>query len=950
MESRARRLVGRQGELSVLDDVLAAALAGRFQVLTLTGEPGIGKSRLLDTVASGAEQRGMCVARGLASEFECDLPLALIVDALDERLESLREELGDRVGQAAIPVLASVFPVLAGEPAVDVPGGLNAFTRNRLYRAVRGVLEELASPGGLALVLDDVHWADDASAELLGYLVRHPPGGGVLMAMAYRPTQTSPSLAKLVQTSAEHHHRLAVGPLSSAEVAEFLGETISRARLRALHEASSGNPFYLEVLARLGRQAMAETIPAELPADLRAALRLELDALPSDALLVAYGAAVAGEEFEPALLEAATALPEETVTEGIDLLAARDVIRPAKSAGRFRFRHPLIRNAVYGSAGAGWRVRAHARIAAYLVTVGAPASLRAHHLVQSARPGDRGAIETLKQAARSVEEHAPTTAARWLQAVLRLVPEDEPDRIEILTELARLQAVSGQLHEGWSTAQEALHLLPRTDHARRAAVVRHSAMLDRMLGRPTKGRDLLTAELNRMPHPLLRAAVPLRLRLVGDNLMRGDVRTAQHYLDLIPEISTQEAPGMAMAVAALRPMTAYAAGRLNEALLHAEAAERLADKTSDEHLAEWIDAFAWFCWSQTLLGRQKEARARFSHAVAVARTMGQHYILPNLLAGQARALWQLGELSAAEMAADEATEIGRSLSSVQLLAFGLTELCLVASWSGRHEEALRHGEEVMRLCESETESWAATARYAGARALINAGEVDRGAQVLAQVCAPPARSVLARSTLLTGYEAMAFAEMTRRRGEQATLWAERATRLSRGGPPPALATAQLCRAHALRLGEPAASAEQAARAAEGFARAEHWIEAGRAWLCAGTAFTAAGRHGPAHAALHRAAEIFVRCGSRHLLAESVREQRGSGAHASSPSGGGTRPFGLSRREMEVAELAGEGCSNKQIAQRLSISIHTVESHLSHIFTKLGVASRIGMKNALDGWM
>ncbi|MEW9552459.1 AAA family ATPase [Nonomuraea sp. NPDC050783] len=949
MDGHVRRLVGRRDELMALDDVLTRALAGSFQVLTLTGEPGIGKSRLLDVVTSMAHRRGMCVARGLASEFESDLPLALIVDALDERLATLRDELGERLGQAAIPLLASVFPALAAEPVIDVPGGLNAFTRNRLYRAVRGVLEELASPGGLVLVLDDVHWADDASAELLGYLMRHPPGGAVLMVIACRPAQISPSLGKLIRDGAEHHHRLAVGPMSSAEAAEFLGETVGRARLRELYEASGGNPLYLEVLAGLRRQATAGTVPAELPADLRAALRLELEALPPDALLVAYGAAVAGEEFEPAILEAATALPEETVAESLDLLAARDIIRPARSAGRFRFRHPLIRNAVYGSAGAGWRVRAHARIAAYLATVGAPAPLHAHHLVHSARPGDRGAVETLKQAARSVEEHAPTTAARWLQTVLRLVPEDEPGRIEVFMELARLQAVSGQLHEGWNTAQEALRLLPRSDHARRAAVVRRLAMIDRMLGRPTRGRNLLMAELNRTPHPLLRATVPLRLRLVGDNLMRGDLRAAQRYLDLIPEISPEEEPGMAMAVAALRPMTAYVAGRTDAALFHVEAAERLAGKTSDEHLAEWIDAFSWFCWTQVMMGRQKQARRWFSQAVTVARATGQNYIMPNLLAGQAHALRQLGELSAAEVAADEATEIGRSLDAVQLLAFGLTERCLVASWSGQHEEALRHGEEVVRLCENEGEWWAAVARYAQARALINAGQIIPGTQALAQVCAPSARSALDRSTLLSGYEALAFAEMTRQRGEQATLWAERATRLAQGGLLPALATARLSRAHALLLSEPAASAEQAVRAAEEFVRAEHRVDAGRAWLCAGTAYAAAGAPDPSRTALHRAAEIFVHCGSKDLLAETVQKQRKSGVRSPSPADGGARPFGLSPREMDVADLAGKGCSNKQIAQRLSISIHTVESHLSHIFTKLGVASRVGMKNALDGW-
>ncbi|TDD24736.1 AAA family ATPase [Nonomuraea diastatica] len=173
----------------------------------------------------------------------------------------------------AISLLASVFPALAGEPADDTQ--LSPFTRNRFYRAVRGVLEELAAPGGLALVLDDVHWADEASAELLGYLVRHPPGGGVLMALAYRPAQAPSHLAKLVQP-AMHAHRLTVDPLSHAEVEEFVGPAAGPARSQVLYEVSGGNPFYLEVLADLGSPVMAETTPGGLPADLRTALKLEL--------------------------------------------------------------------------------------------------------------------------------------------------------------------------------------------------------------------------------------------------------------------------------------------------------------------------------------------------------------------------------------------------------------------------------------------------------------------------------------------------------------------------------------------------------------------------------------------------------------------------------------------------------------------------------------------------
>ena len=102
-------------------------------------------------------------------------------------------------------------------------------------------------------------------------------------------------------------------------------------------------------------------------------------------------------------------------------MVARDIVRPG-TAGRLRFRHPLVRRAIYDGAAAAWRLGAHARVAAYLAEVGAPAALRARHVERSAPFGDQAAIATLREAARDAAAQAPATAAHWLEAALRIMP------------------------------------------------------------------------------------------------------------------------------------------------------------------------------------------------------------------------------------------------------------------------------------------------------------------------------------------------------------------------------------------------------------------------------------------------------------------------------------------------------------------------------------------------
>ena len=130
---------------------------------------------------------------------------------------------------------------------------------------------------------------------------------------------------------------------------------------------------------------------------------------------------MAADEFEPALAAVAAEVGEDEALAALNEMAARDIVRPA-SAGRLRFRHPLVRRATYDWAAAGWRLGAHARIAAHLAEVAAPAALRAHHVERSAPFGDQAAIATLLDAAREVAAHAPATAAHWLEAALDIMP------------------------------------------------------------------------------------------------------------------------------------------------------------------------------------------------------------------------------------------------------------------------------------------------------------------------------------------------------------------------------------------------------------------------------------------------------------------------------------------------------------------------------------------------
>ncbi|GGO26823.1 hypothetical protein GCM10010116_53860 [Microbispora rosea subsp. aerata] len=408
-------------------------------------------------------------------------------------------------------------------------------------------------------------------------------------------------------------------------------------------------------------------------------------------------------------------------------------------------------------------------------------------------------------------------------------------------------------------------------------------------------------------------------------------------------------------MAALRPMPALAARRVDDALRYADVAGKLLADAPDEHLSEWLDAVAWLCWAESYIGRYGDALRHFDRAAAVARSTGQSYILTNLLAGRAKTLAAMGRLAEAAETAEESVEGARLLDSGQQIVFALTQVCLIDSWRGDDEAALRAGEEAVHRGVGKGETWEATARFARGQALVNAGRYAEGAEAVLDACNRFQRPRLDVGTLLQACETLAYADAARAADPEATAraaqWAALAVRLDDPRLPAYHGFAALTRAHALALHDPDAAAAAAEEAARLLNAGEQRLDAGRALLTAGLARlgTPGGRR-RAREHLRAAAEIFDSCGARALKARTERELRRLGVRvgggASATAGGEGARFGLSPREMEVALLVAEGLTNQQIAERLFLSVRTVETHLSRIFAKLGVSSRVGVATAL----
>jgi DNA-binding NarL/FixJ family response regulator len=949
----SQALVGRERELGAVDRILGGLSARRGRFLEVRGEPGIGKTRLLTVVVEGAEARRYLVLTGRAAEFERDVPFGVMVDALDDHLAAMDPRELERLSGGALAELARVFPALAHSRSAS-HGGLQE-ERYRAHRAVRALLGQLARQRPLVLVLDDVHWADAASVELLEHLLRRPPVGQVLLVLAFRSGQVpEPFLESLHAAQMEGGgDRLELGPLSPAAVGELLGETVDRWTRERLQRETGGNPFYLEQLARAsGRQGpYATALPggqsSSVPERVMSAIGSELAALPASARVALQSAAVIGEPFAVELVAATSGLPEVRALSGIDVALARGLIRPVAIPRLFLFRHPIVRRAAYQSAPAGWRVGAHGRAAAALEAAGAPLVAYAHHVERSARGGDERAVAVLAAAAEASALRAPATAAHWLHAALRLLPEQAPvaARLELLVPLATALGAAGELERSRATLREVLGLLGPEAGYVRARVVGFIAMVEHLLGEHDSATRLLRNTLEGLV-PCSPEAAELTFQLAWDLSYRGEYAELGLQAARAHELAVALADRPLMAATgALLALAHYNVGAVQAAHEAFRGAHEIVTALADDELAGRLDAFILLGWVAQYIERFDDGLCHLERGLAISRTTGQGYLyVPMLIGAGMIHTWQ-GDLRAATQLAEDATDVARLSRNEQSLTWALSLRAWVATLAGDFSLSLRVGEAAIAAGAGLSHHYySMIARCNLAEARLEDGDPARCVKELLAAAGGPALSPIERPFRPHFYEILTRAELARGDLDAAAGWAKRA-QAAAAGRMIAGRQAEALRARAavhLARGRAGAAATLARAAAEAALTTGNRVDAARARLLAGTALTSAGRREQALEQLELAHSELAACGARRRADHAAHELRRLGRRVPRRGKRGSADTGLtalSGREREVADLVATGMTNRQIAAELFLSEKTIEGYLANVFVKLGVSAR-----------
>jgi len=956
--------VGRANELASLERILGEVDRGCPGAIEVVGEPGIGKTRLLRELAARAGARGHLVLSGAASEFEQDLPFSVFVDALDEYIAGLEPDRLTVLGDAVQAELAHVFPSLSA-----LAGGRQVspqHERYRSHRAVRALLEHLAQTLPLVLILDDFHWADSASAELLGALLRRPPAAAVITAVALRPRQTPERLG----ITLERAHRCAavtrvdLGALTLDEARQLLGERFDLARAALLYQESGGNPFYLEQLARSPARAAQLTSAPEIsltgldvPAAVTASLAEELTLLSGIGRLVLEGAAVAGDPFEPELAAAAAATSEAAGMEAVDELLGLDLIRTTDVPRRFRFRHPLVRRAVYEATGGGWRLGAHERCAEALAARGASAAARAHHVEWSARQGDLAAVAVLREAGEAAVRLAPESAARWFGAALRLLPQTAPagDRVELLLARSWALAAAGRFPGSHEAALEAAALVPGQPGALNTAAATACASVERFLGRYEHAHARLVRALRLLPERASVERVELLMELTLNEFYRSRYEAMRDWA--APAVSAAKEVGDAALMAAAAVMPAFADAMTGPAgtarSRHAQAAT-LVDELSDEALSLRPDAAGWLAIAEVYLDLYAEADAHASRALGLARASGQGDPLHRLYPVLPRVWYVRGKLAEAAELLDCAIEAARLLGSPPALAGNLFNRSVVALAAGDLDVALATAEESVELTRDLDEgfvtAWAA-ARLAGV--LFETGQPDQAIELLLGRAGGEALTLIPGSWRAYWLELLTRCWLALDRPSEAGRAAALAEVMAAAVQLPLAATwaGRAVAAVALDAGDAALAAERALASAAAADAAGAPIEAALSRTIAGRALAETGERDRAVAELQRAAAALGACGAWRYRQSAERElgKLGHRPHRRTRPGtaNGAGIKSLTGRELQVAWLVVDRKTNPQIAAELFLSQKTIETHLHNIFHKMGVTTRTALARAVE---
>ena len=831
------------------------------------------------------------------------------------------------------PDLAAVLPAAASAETPAAPAA-GAAERFRYHRAVRALLELLARERPVALLLDDLHWADEASVELVLHLLRRPPRGPLLLAFALRPHEPAPRLLDAARGAPGWVH-LAPGPLADDAARALVAELPEALRERVVREAG-GNPLFLEELRRV-----ANAPDGALPPTLMAAVGLEIGALPAASRALIEGAAVAGDPFDPELAAVAAGLDDAArVLEPLDRLVAADLVRSTGDGRAFAFRHPLVRRAVYDAAPPAWRLGAHERVAAALAVRGAGPAARADHVARYARQGDLEAVELLAAAAATAADTAPAAAARLYSTAVGLLPDaDVERRPALLGPLALAQAASGQLEQARDSLDEVLRLLPPEPPGMRVWLIAAAATIELMLGEIAQQQRRLLAALERVPPE--HSAV-LELTMGGSQYYTLDYAAMREWAGRAAAHARDDEPSVLAAAEAMGGLARLMLGEPVEGQAMIDSSLQRIAALDDATLATRLDHPYMVAAGALLAERFGDALAPITRAMAIARGTRQDRMIPMLAGLRSMMVENLLRMDEAMEEADTALEGARLLGKDAQLHPALMMQSQIRWLRGERAEAERAAAESVEVARRTAPSTATVTTHCNAAALWAEEQPERCIREMVEAAGPGLeRADQSWRTWLLAQ--LVRAALALGRLDDAERWtAEIEERAELTGTPGAQTRAAASRAGVLvARGEPAAGAALAAEAADAAEAAGVRLDGIAARLAAGRALAAAGDRAAAVAAFQRVASDAGQGGAGLFVEAAARELRklGSRLPATTRRAGAVDAGELSGREREIAELVAGGRSNKQVAAALFLSEKTIEHHLSRIYAKVGVRSR-----------
>ncbi|MEV5902987.1 AAA family ATPase, partial [Streptomyces sp. NPDC052127] len=503
----ATPFIGREEELARLFGVLERARGGESRAVLIAGDAGVGKTRVLDEVATRAARSGMTVLTGHCVDLgDVGLPYLPFTEILgllaaDERFAAVL---------AAHPLVDRLLGAgTEADEAGPAPRSGSGEGRLRLFEGMAALLADLSDVTPLLLVLEDLHWADQSSRDLLrfllsrGFLQRSTGNGSghrLAVLASYRADDLHrrhplrPLLAELVRLPAVD--RLELRPLADAEVTRLLraleGRPLADATVRRIVERAEGNAFYAEELL-----AATDTEAGGMPSGLADLLLIRVEQLPDTAQQVLRTAAVAGRRVEHDLLRDAVGLPEDELESALREAIGHQLL-VAGDDGAYAFRHALAREAVYADLLPGERSRLHGAFAALLTGRGhraETAAERAHHYRESHDLGEALAA-SLEAADHARRVGAPAEELRHLEALLDLwesvpataLPSGEAaDRVTLMLRASAAAAHAGEAHRAVSLTRAALAGVGQDADSELAARVRYT------LAGTLMGVDSLTA-------------------------------------------------------------------------------------------------------------------------------------------------------------------------------------------------------------------------------------------------------------------------------------------------------------------------------------------------------------------------------------------------------------------------------------------------------------------------